>query len=173
MRAVSSRKTDQAVAAVLEDRRRREIAQERERERLRVLRLREAERCKENEERKRRREAMDMMIERARSRALEGVPYKPSTKVIMSRICRALGVGPGDINGPSRSRHIVLARQAIVYWVARIHGYSLTRLAMVVNRTDHTTAYNAMLRYPIKRAEQGRTLRMVCHNTKWLERVKR
>lgn len=90
------------------------------------------------------------------------VPIKPHSRLsfyaIAERICRACGFSLADIRSHSRAEKLVLARQAICYWVRRLTGYSLQRIGRLVGRSDHTTVRHAILIYPKKRAKAGRCL---------------
>lgn len=90
------------------------------------------------------------------------VPNKPHSRLsfyaIAERICRAFGYSLTDIRSHSRTEKLVLARQAICYWVRRLTGYSLQRIGRLIGRSDHTTVRHAILTYPKKRAKSGRFL---------------
>lgn len=92
----------------------------------------------------------------------KAVPIKPHLRLsfyaIAERICRVFGYRLADIRSHSRAEKLVLARQAICYWVRRLIGYSLQRIGRLIGRSDHTTVRHAILIYPKKRAKAGRCL---------------
>ena len=62
-------------------------------------------------------------------------------KSILERTAEIFGVSPADITGPSRARHIVVARQAAVWALRqRYPDMSCCALSAAVGRRDHTTA---------------------------------
>lgn len=60
---------------------------------------------------------------------------------VIERTAAVFGLSATDITGPSRARHIVIARQAAV-WVLRQRypDMSCCALSAAVGRKDHTTA---------------------------------
>lgn len=103
----------------------------------------------------------------------KAVPNKPHSRLsfyaIAERICRAFGYSLADIRSHSRAEKLVLARQAICYWVRRLTGYSLQRIGRLIGRSDHTTVRHAILIYPKKRAKSGRCLHPLIFGVKSCE----
>lgn len=96
-----------------------------------------------------------------RRRMGEGGHYRINYREIERRICKALKVTPSEIASERRHRHIVLARQAIAYWAARLTVRSLPEIGRLMGGFDHTTILHGKRAYPAKRAAMGRTLRPV------------
>lgn len=90
--------------------------------------------------------------------ALQEVRRKVDMRTIISRICRATGVSWSEVSSVRREERIVLARQAICYWSARLTSLSYPQIARRLER-DHTTVIHACRTYRKKRAKQGRNLR--------------
>lgn len=99
--------------------------------------------------------------ERAALDDLLGISYSPSIHGIIYRICRATGVSPRDIMSARRSANVCFARQAIMYWAARLTSLSYPQIGRRLGDRDHTTALHGAKIYPKKRARQGRTLRPI------------
>lgn len=60
---------------------------------------------------------------------------------IVKRTAEIFGLSPEEITGPSRARHIVIARQAAVWALRQRHpDMSCCALSAAVGRKDHTTA---------------------------------
>lgn len=101
-------------------------------------------------------------VVRVVAKPVKPVLFKPNSRVsfyaIAERICTAHGFSLDDIRSVRRSERLVLARQAICYWVRRLTGYSLTQIGRLIGGRDHTTVRHAIIVYPKKRAAAGRYL---------------
>jgi|GEM_PF-2406213 len=70
-------------------------------------------------------------------------PPRPSIKRIQDTVTNVFSIGPKDLTGPSRKRHIAAARHAGMY-LARVEGgLSYPKVARAFGRKDHTTAMHA------------------------------
>lgn len=87
---------------------------------------------------------------------LEALPGQSMAR-ITRRICKATKVLPSEIVGRSRLPRIVFARQAVCYWTLRLTSMTFKNVGRKLNR-DHTTALHGGVKYPEKRAKQGRYL---------------
>lgn len=64
---------------------------------------------------------------------------------LIERVAKIFGVSPKEITGPSRVRHIVVARQAAVWALRqRYPDMSCCALSAAVGRRDHSTALWAL-----------------------------
>jgi len=79
---------------------------------------------------------------------------------IARRICTALRITKHDLMSMRRSRELVFARQAIVYWACRRTTLSLPQIGKRLDR-DHTTILHGKRAYPVKRQKMGRYLRPI------------
>jgi len=115
----------------------------------------------------RRREANDAMakandaLRKLRAETDKVQVRRVPVKTILRRISLATGIKPYEIMGSSRSRHVVFARQAVMYWAVRLSGRSLPEIGRALGGRDHTSIIHGSLAYPAKRAAQGRTLRVI------------
>lgn len=74
---------------------------------------------------------------------------------LIERTAHIFGVEPAEISGSSRSRHIVVARQAAVWALKqRYPDMSCCALAAAVGRRDHTTAIWAIAAVERRAAER-------------------
>lgn len=87
-------------------------------------------------------------------------------ETIVRRICKALKVTRKQIISEGRATHIVFARQAIYYWSRRLSALSYPQIGKEVGNRDHTTVLHGVALYPMKRAKQGRTLRILVESKK-------
>jgi len=94
-------------------------------------------------------------------RTAESGRYRPSLYDIEVRICQALKIRRDEIHSDRRTRRVVLARHAIMYWACRLTLMSLPEIGRRMGNKDHTTILHARDTYPSKRAAQGRHLRPV------------
>ncbi len=111
--------------------------------------------------RARRREAIKAAEAYAEAYCLEHgeAAFRHTYLLIEKRICRALRVTKAELRSNRRSRHIVFARQAIMYWSARLTNRSLPELGRLMGGMDHTTILHGKKAYAGKRLAQGRYLR--------------
>lgn len=64
-----------------------------------------------------------------------------TVQTLIERAAQIFGVSPAEITGPSRARHIVVARQAAMWALRqRYPDMSCCALSAAVGRKDHTTA---------------------------------
>lgn len=86
--------------------------------------------------------------------------FRPAFRQIEARICRAMGVRSSELYTQRRHRHVVKARQALMYWACRLTPLSLPEIGLRMGY-DHTTVIHGRTAYPAKRAKDGRYLRPV------------
>jgi chromosomal replication initiator protein len=68
---------------------------------------------------------------------------RPATvAAIVQRVAAAFGVSPAELQGPSRLRTVLTARQVAMYLLRELVGLSLPRIATALGR-DHTTVRHA------------------------------
>lgn len=72
---------------------------------------------------------------------------------------RLFKVGRAELRSARRRRDLVLARQFIMYWMARLTTYSLPQIGRLIGNRDHTTVLYGKRSYVAKRAKMGRSLR--------------
>lgn len=172
MYAVSSRFTQQGIqarSAETATARRALIAQERSRQaeerasrETEARRQEEAELARLEEMASRRKKAVEELTEANRVLArLRGGSAAISMMRIVNRICRALEISREELLSNRRSRRIVFARQAIMYWTCRRTKLSLPEIGRRLGGKDHTTCLHGRDAYPEKRAKMGRYLRPV------------
>lgn len=77
---------------------------------------------------------------------------------VLLRAIQLFGYTVQEIVSQSRARKLVMARQFVMYWAWRRSGLSMPQIGRRLNR-DHTTILAGIRAYPMKRAQQGRTLR--------------
>jgi len=80
---------------------------------------------------------------------------------IAMRICKATGYALADVKSDRRKQDVVLIRQAIMYWIARLSGKSLPEIGGYLGGRDHTTVLHGIRNYPLKRKRAGRYLRLL------------
>ena len=78
---------------------------------------------------------------------------KPPTKQIIAVIAKAFDVKPEDITGPSRSKHVVEARQVAIVLISKLRGASSTEIGRTLKRDHSTVLHN--LRAFHRRAERS------------------
>lgn len=78
---------------------------------------------------------------------------------IERRICAVFHVTPNEIRSHRRSKEIMLARQAVMYWAVRLTGYSYPKIGRIMGGRDHTTIMDGAKAYRQKRDKMGRYLR--------------
>lgn len=85
-------------------------------------------------------------------------PFRHSHALIERRLCRVFRIRRDEIRSERRDRRVVLARQAIMYWSARLTMLSLPSIGRLMGGRDHTTVLHGRNVYPSKRAKMGRHL---------------
>lgn len=159
MFAVSHRATERGIAArqalkIEEDRAarlqaQRDAWQAREQERLEIEHRREVAR------------------ERATAYAAEllaaGIRYRPKLRAIELKACRVFNVTLDELHSDRRNRHVVFARQFVMYWAARRTTLSLPQIGRLMGGRDHTTVLHGARTYPQKRERMGRFVRSIQH----------
>ncbi len=78
---------------------------------------------------------------------------------IERRICSVFHVTPKEIRSHRRNKEIMLARQAVMYWVVRLTGYSYPKIGKIMGERDHTSIMHGVTAYRQKRKKMGRYLR--------------
>ncbi|MGE0290378.1 MAG: helix-turn-helix domain-containing protein, partial [Bradyrhizobium sp.] len=101
--------------------------------------------------------ALDRLEAREDADALRRV--HPRVRRIVGLFCRALAVRPSHVLGARRTAKVVLARQAVMYWVRRRFTWSYSRIGRRFGDRDHTTVLHGVRAYRAKRLSQGRTLK--------------
>ena len=96
----------------------------------------------------------------AEMRAL-GRPMPIAYHIIENRAIRVFKINRHELRGEGRTQQIVLARQFIMYWSARLSGLSLPKIGRLMGGKDHSTILHGRDTYPKKRAKMGRYLRSV------------
>jgi chromosomal replication initiation ATPase DnaA len=85
--------------------------------------------------------------------------HNHSADAIIRRICRVTGVSRAEIMSVRRSRNVVFARHAAVYWISRLTPKSLPEIGNLMGGRDHTTILHGRKAYVKARKAMGRTLR--------------
>lgn len=88
-----------------------------------------------------------------------GIVPKRRIGAIIWRACRVFKLTRADIIGTDQTRHLVNARQFVMYWAVRRTNMSRPQIGRELGRRDHTTILHGESAYVAKRAKQGRTLR--------------
>jgi chromosomal replication initiation ATPase DnaA len=105
--------------------------------------------------------------ERAEAYAAElraaGVRYRPTLRSIEAKACRVFNLPLSRLRGESRNRHVVLARQFVMYWAARTTALSMAQIGKLMGGRDHTTILHGIKTYPKKRERMGRHVRSIQH----------
>ena len=78
---------------------------------------------------------------------------------IERRLCAVFHVTPKEIRSHRRSKEIMLARQAVMYWAVRLTGYSYPKIGWIMGERDHTSIMSGVTAYRQKREKMGRYLR--------------
>jgi chromosomal replication initiator protein len=101
----------------------------------------------------------DMQIAVAREVSLK----IPSTRLgrIKATACRVFKISPTQLISNRRDRHLVLARQFVMYWGYRLTPLSLPQIGRRIGGRDHTTILHGTRSYIEKRKAMGRHLRSV------------
>jgi chromosomal replication initiator protein len=128
--------------------------------RAEMRRLREIEAAERYRQERLRRRAehaeLILSINAELSRANAAIGKRKGHKVpfgkIVKRICRATRVSEHEIMQNRRNVDIVFARQAIMYWTARLTTMSLPEIGRRLGR-DHTTILHGRHKYVEKRAK--------------------
>ncbi len=74
---------------------------------------------------------------------------KVGEKDIINKVAASFSIDVNDITSSKRSKNIALARQVAMFLIRDLKGLSLTDIAKIFNRKDHTTVIHA-----IKKIEQ-------------------
>lgn len=112
---------------------------------------------------RRRREEADARAaaELRKLRREAGEEFWHTFEVIERRIIRATGVTKRELRSRRRHREISLARQAIMYWCARLTKLSYPHIGKLLGDIDHTTVMHGKRVYVNRRKAMGRTLKPV------------
>lgn len=110
-----------------------------EEERVAALEAKEAEAMKEEEDAHR--------------------PFVTTVERVVRLACRVFKVSRVDLISSRRDRHLVFARQFVMYWARRRTVHSLPMIGRRLGNRDHTTVIHGSRLYSMKRAEMGRRLR--------------
>lgn len=89
----------------------------------------------------------------------ETEPIPASYERIERRLCAVFHVRPNEIRSHRRNKDILLARQAVMYWVVRLTGYSYPKIGRIMGGRDHTSIMYGATAYRQKREKMGRYLR--------------
>ena len=87
-------------------------------------------------------------------------PRRDQYNRIRDRACRVFDVRISELLSDRRETNLVLARQFICYWAARLTPMSMPQIARKLNR-DHTTVLHNKKVWRERRAKMGRHLRAV------------
>ena len=92
--------------------------------------------------------------------------------IIERRICRVFRITVDELNAKGRKGRVTVARQAVMYWAARLTALSPKMIGQRMGGRDHSTVYFGIDRYPERRAKQGRNLRKIERGEQpvWLKR---
>ncbi|MDI6026738.1 helix-turn-helix domain-containing protein [Corticibacterium sp. UT-5YL-CI-8] len=80
---------------------------------------------------------------------------------IERRALKVFKTTSAELRSDRRNKEIVLARQFVIYWAARLTKLSYPAIGRFMGGRDHTTILHAKRAYPAKRAAMGRHLREV------------
>lgn len=80
---------------------------------------------------------------------------------IERRICKVFAITPAILRSHTRSRELVAARAAVIYWARRLTKISNTEIGKRLGGRDHSTVRHNADHYIAMRAAQGRNLRPV------------
>lgn len=84
-----------------------------------------------------------------------------SIEQITFSICTVFKISRSELLSNRRNRHVVLARQAIMYWSMRLSKLSSPEIGRRLGGMDHTTVLHGKDAYVEKRKAMGRNLRKV------------
>lgn len=73
--------------------------------------------------------------------------------------CRVFDVKASELRSGRRNRHVVFARQFVMYWAARLTRLSMPQISKRLGGRDHTTCLHGKAAYVEKRKAMNRTLR--------------
>jgi hypothetical protein len=71
---------------------------------------------------------------------------EPAAEAVVAMVASAFGVGPEQLHGPSRTRHVVEARHVAMYVLREGRGLSYPAIGRALGGRDNTTAMNAVIR---------------------------
>lgn len=83
---------------------------------------------------------------------------RPDFERILRLVCKVFQITPRDIISASRSRDLILPRQAVYYWASRLTPLSYTAIGVMLGGRDHSTVMYGVEAYRNKRAHAGRRL---------------
>jgi chromosomal replication initiator protein len=73
----------------------------------------------------------------------ESVARRPTVERIVQRVGRYYRIDPGQLQGPSRTRGVVLPRQVGMYLARRLTALSLEQIGAYFGGRDHSTVLHA------------------------------
>lgn len=76
-----------------------------------------------------------------------------TAKSILLRVCWFYGLKMSELVGPGRSRNLVLARKAAMFWMKQILEQSYPFIGRNTGDRDHTTALHGVLTYKKTKSE--------------------
>lgn len=106
-----------------------------------------------------REEAAARSREAADRRREQGLAYQHSYAALEQRACRVFKLTRKELLSERRNHEVVLARQFLMYWTARLTKLSLPLIGKRMGGRDHTTILHGKNTYPVKRAKMNRHLR--------------
>jgi chromosomal replication initiation ATPase DnaA len=80
---------------------------------------------------------------------------------VMRQACDLFQLTPGDVRGPRRLEHIVLARHWFMYHAHKSGLWSLRRIANYAGRSNHTTVMHAVKVWPKKESRAKEMLEIL------------
>lgn len=98
-------------------------------------------------------------VERLRAEIVRSTAKRTAYSGVESRACYIFGVTRSAIRSNRRSRDLILAKQFVMYWTARLTDLSYPTIGRLMGGKDHTTILHGKDAYVAKRAAMGRTLR--------------
>lgn len=88
-----------------------------------------------------------------------GGPVKRLTLAdVMRQACDLFQLTPGDVRGPRRIEHIVMARHWFMYHAHKAGLWSLAQIANYAGCENHTTVIHAVRVWPQKEARVNKML---------------
>lgn len=90
--------------------------------------------------------------------SFHGKRFRFTLDEIERRACQLFGVTRLELHSKRRNRHVVFARQFVMYWSVRLTKLTLPQIGAVMGR-DHTTVLHGKDAYVSKRKAMKRTLR--------------
>lgn len=100
------------------------------------------------------------MLDDAANRVAKASGGIISQRVIERRICRVFGITREKLLSENRSPGVAFARQAVMYWSARLTSQSIADIGGRLQR-DRSTVRNGVDAYIVKRASASRTLKPI------------